>query len=227
MTVKILEQDAKPLQRGGNTRKGERTRLQIIEGAIRVVGKSGVAAATHRAVAKEAGVSLSTTTYYFTSLDDLLTQAFSALVRELRTRLRAALDVYLDTVNRAQLSPATDRETREKLRDNLVKVVADYLTRDDPEWRALFSAEMRFFFEATHIPPLAAELTAYRKWVCDELKLLPQKLGSSTPELDAGILYDLLLLAEYDGVAAGPSRGRAEIEARFHRFFTWTLNLGV
>src|SRR3954470_20272057 len=50
-------------------------REQILEAALRVVGRSGREAVTHRAVAEEAGVPLGATTYYFDSRDDLLRPA--------------------------------------------------------------------------------------------------------------------------------------------------------
>jgi DNA-binding transcriptional regulator YbjK len=54
--------------------RGERRRKEIIEAALRLIGRSGREGLTHRAVAKEAGVPLGATTYYFESRDDLLAQ---------------------------------------------------------------------------------------------------------------------------------------------------------
>lgn len=50
-------------------------RQRIIDAAIRVVGAKGIAGLTHRSVAAEADVPLGSTTYHFTSLDDLLVAA--------------------------------------------------------------------------------------------------------------------------------------------------------
>lgn len=47
----------------------------MLEAALMIVGEEGCAALTHRRVAERAGVSLSATTYYFRSKDDLLEQA--------------------------------------------------------------------------------------------------------------------------------------------------------
>ena len=54
--------------------RGDRRRKEIIEAALRLIGRSGREGLTHRAVAKEAGVPLGATTYYFESRDDLLAQ---------------------------------------------------------------------------------------------------------------------------------------------------------
>ncbi|WP_340381395.1 TetR family transcriptional regulator [Streptomyces sp. SS7] len=50
-------------------------RQRIIDAAIRVVGRKGLAGLTHRSVAAEADVPLGSTTYHFRTLDDLMTAA--------------------------------------------------------------------------------------------------------------------------------------------------------
>jgi len=69
--------------------RGERRRSAILEAALRVIAERGVAATTHRAVAEEAGVPLSATTYYFESLDDLLDGALLLFVHDEAERLRS------------------------------------------------------------------------------------------------------------------------------------------
>ncbi|WP_433342943.1 TetR/AcrR family transcriptional regulator [Streptomyces sp. CA-253872] len=50
-------------------------RQRIIDAAIRVVGRSGIAGLSHRTAAAEADVPLGSTTYHFATLDDLLVAA--------------------------------------------------------------------------------------------------------------------------------------------------------
>jgi TetR/AcrR family transcriptional regulator, regulator of biofilm formation and stress response len=54
----------------------------ILAATVRILGSSGLGAVTHRAVAQEAGVPLAATTYYFSSKDELITDAVSLLVDE-------------------------------------------------------------------------------------------------------------------------------------------------
>jgi TetR/AcrR family transcriptional regulator, regulator of biofilm formation and stress response len=54
-----------------------------------VIAGRGIQATTHRAVADEAGVPLSATTYYFESLDELLEHALLLFVNEEAERLSA------------------------------------------------------------------------------------------------------------------------------------------
>ncbi|MFF7370956.1 TetR/AcrR family transcriptional regulator [Streptomyces tricolor] len=50
-------------------------RQRIIDAAIRVVGRDGIAGLSHRTVAAEADVPLGSTTYHFATLDELLVAA--------------------------------------------------------------------------------------------------------------------------------------------------------
>jgi len=54
----------------------------ILDATVRILGCKGLGAVTHRAVAREAGVPLAATTYYFSSKDELITEAVGLLVAD-------------------------------------------------------------------------------------------------------------------------------------------------
>lgn len=58
----------------------EQRRQQILDAAMRIIVRDGVRGVRHRAVAAEAGVPLSATTYYFKDIEDLLTDTFAQYV---------------------------------------------------------------------------------------------------------------------------------------------------
>ena len=90
--------------------KGERRREEILRATMSLIGAHGADAVTHRAVAEEAGVPLSATTYYFASKEDLLEQTFLLAAREETERLeRLVLDL-------APLSLSAQRVGRERWR---------------------------------------------------------------------------------------------------------------
>lgn len=73
-----------------------KTRERIVQGAIAVLARGGVAGLTHRAVAKAAGVSLAATTYHFDTKADILAETSRVLLagyldafRRFGLRLRA------------------------------------------------------------------------------------------------------------------------------------------
>jgi len=67
----------------GRRLRGARRRAQLIDAAVRVIARDGVAGLTHRSVAAESGIPKSAATYHFTSLDELLTAALRADTEQL------------------------------------------------------------------------------------------------------------------------------------------------
>ena len=78
--------------------RGEARRAELLEAAIEVVAESGVGGATHRAVASRAGVPLSTTSYFFDSLDELIAAALQVAA----DRLVSDLDAQIKRISDAR-----------------------------------------------------------------------------------------------------------------------------
>lgn len=76
---------------GASTPKGERRRQALIESAAELLDEGGFDAVRHRAVAERAGLPLASTTYYFDSLDVLVTAAVEHLARAELAVCRASL----------------------------------------------------------------------------------------------------------------------------------------
>ena len=57
--------------------RGEQTRRRILEAVLTVIARDGIRGVTHRAVAAEAGVQLSLTTYYFRDIESMISEAFA------------------------------------------------------------------------------------------------------------------------------------------------------
>lgn len=81
------------------TPKGERRRQALVEAASELLVEGGFDAVRHRAVAERAGLPLASTTYYFDSLDELVTAAVEfhgrAELDSCRRRLAATADERL------------------------------------------------------------------------------------------------------------------------------------
>ncbi|TVT52434.1 TetR family transcriptional regulator [Amycolatopsis rhizosphaerae] len=105
-----------------STPKGERRRAALVEAAAELLVEGGFDAIRHRAVAERAGLPLASTTYYFDSLDDLVTAAV-----EYRCRIELAH-------GRAQLDAlgAGPRDV-----DTLVESLLDQLLGEDAGYEAV------------------------------------------------------------------------------------------
>jgi DNA-binding transcriptional regulator YbjK len=75
------------------TPKGERRRYALVSAAADLLCEGGFDAVRHRAVARRAGLPLASTTYYFSSLDDLIANAVehsgAREAEQLRSRVAA------------------------------------------------------------------------------------------------------------------------------------------
>ncbi|MBI1290241.1 TetR family transcriptional regulator [bacterium] len=76
--------------------RSRETRLKITQAAVEILAEAGIAGLSHRIVARRANVSLSATTYYFSSKADIVAAAaamvlddYSEAFSEMATRIRA------------------------------------------------------------------------------------------------------------------------------------------
>jgi DNA-binding transcriptional regulator YbjK len=90
-------------------------RQRIIDAAIRVVGAKGIAGLSHRSVAAEADVPLGSTTYHFTTLDELMVAA-----------LRQANEGFAEVV----AARGTLEDTRADLAAELAGLTGEWLAGD-------------------------------------------------------------------------------------------------
>lgn len=74
------------------TPKGERRRYALVSAAAELLCEGGFEAVRHRAVASRAGLPLASTTYYFSSLDDLVENAVEFIGRSEAAQLRSRVD---------------------------------------------------------------------------------------------------------------------------------------
>jgi DNA-binding transcriptional regulator YbjK len=83
--MRVVMQQSIPMSYQGrqtSRESSEHRRLAILRAALRVLVRDGVRGVRHRAVAKEAEVPLSATTYYFKDIHDLLVDAFTLYAKE-------------------------------------------------------------------------------------------------------------------------------------------------
>ena len=168
--------------------RGAARRRALLDATVRVIGRGGIAAVDHRAVAAEAGVPLGSTTYYFDSKDDMVARALEHVAEREAERLhaeseRGALDVGPDL-----------------LPERLADIVIQAWGAGD---RVTLLAQYELYLESARRPDLrpAAERwdAAYR----DLLEHALERLGTPDPPRRARLLcagLDGLLL---DHVATG------------------------
>jgi TetR/AcrR family transcriptional regulator, regulator of biofilm formation and stress response len=177
----------------------ERVREAIVAATVRVVARDGVGAVTHRRVAEEAGVSLSSTTWHYASKGEILEAALAWTARREVERVTAMAE-------RMAAATGGDFDPAAWAQELAAWVVAQ---TDDPD-REVTIALYRLQLETLGRP---GAVGVHREWgaaleAVGEGVLGPA--GSATPGVDTrlvvaaldGLRLGVLSLRERDGTAA-------------------------
>jgi DNA-binding transcriptional regulator YbjK len=171
----------------------------IVEAALRVIARAGPAAATHRAVAAEAGVALASTTYHFGSKAEIVAEAFELAIE------RSIAAVERST---APPGPATPAELAERLLG-----LVDELCAGD---QAPLAAQYELLLEAGRRPELRPLAERWSRAYLDGLEAVVASAGIAQPRPAAEIVSDLIdgallaRLCEPEDGGAGPLARRIE-----------------
>jgi len=178
----------------------EQRRQQILDAAMRIVVRDGVRGVRHRAVAAEAGVPLSATTYYFKDIQDLLADTFAQYV-ERSAAYMAKLWTNTEGVLRQLLAQGDGtHEARAHLADEVARMLADYVLRQLNNRRDFLMAEQAFRQEALLCPRLAELVQAHEQILLHGARQILQVVGSRQPEQDAQMLTAIIEQMEYQGL---------------------------
>ncbi|PWB34538.1 TetR family transcriptional regulator [Pseudomonas sp. SDI] len=184
----------------------EQRRQDILDAAMRIIVRDGVRGVRHRAVAAEAGVPLSATTYYFNDIQDLLSDTFAQYV-ERSAAYMARLWENSEVILRQLLAQDDGTpQSRAWLADEVAKMTADYVRRQLSNRRDFLMAEQAFRQEALLCPRLAELVRLHEQILMRGTCQLLQVVGSRQPQQDAIVLTAIIEQMEYQGLleAAAP-----------------------
>jgi TetR/AcrR family transcriptional regulator, regulator of biofilm formation and stress response len=162
-----------------NVRNEERRKL-ILEATVRIIGREGPGAVTHRAVAAEAGVPLAATTYYFTSKETLFHEALALSVQSDLTELE-------DLASSMAQSPVSA--------EALSRSIAEFLIAQLRHRRTTVIAQYELSLEAARQSALQPAARASTEAYVGLFETMLAKVGSADPAGDAR-----LLIAVMDGL---------------------------
>ncbi len=186
------------------SRQGSEQRRQaILDAAMRIIVREGVRAVRHRAVAAEAEVPLSATTYYFKDINDLITDTFALFVERSAADMAAfwnstegLLRTRVDMVDGSV-------ESRRELADYIAAMAVEYVRQQVQERPAHLLAERAFQQEALLNPRLHDLVRSHRQILQQGATHFFEVLGSKQPEQDAKVLTGIVERMEYQGLIDG------------------------
>ena len=200
----------------------EQRRQDILDAAMRIVVREGVRGVRHRAVAAEAGVPLSATTYYFKDIEDLLTDTFAQYV-ERSAAYMAKLWEHTEVLLRQLLAQGDHSpQCRARLADEVAKMMADYVQRQLHNRRDFLMAEQAFRQEALLCPRLAELVKLHEQILLRGAGQMLQVVGSRQPQQDALVLTAIIEQMEYQGLLDG---SRVDAQAQMLAILTRYLHL--
>jgi TetR/AcrR family transcriptional regulator, regulator of biofilm formation and stress response len=189
--------------------RGVRRREELLEAVLRVVARSGVAAVTHRAVAREAGTSHRLTVYYFRTKEQMLLEAFRFLAERSLARTELAA---------REVSAARQREGA---MDAAIDAVTDAVLGGLRAETGGAAAEFSLVLEIARQPALARDYAAWQERVEAILREHAQAFGSDDPDADARLIVAALRGFQLEYLARpGRRLPRAALRALVGRLLT-------
>lgn len=186
------------------SRQGSEQRRQaILDAAMRIIVREGVRAVRHRAVALEAQVPLSATTYYFKDIDDLLTDTFAQFVERSAAHMAQFWSGTQGLLQELVGGLDGSEAARRQLADRIAQLAVEYVQRQVRERREELIAEQAFQQEALLNPRLHELVRAHRQILQQGVTHFFEVLGSQQPEQDAVLLTAAIVRMEYQGLLDG------------------------
>jgi DNA-binding transcriptional regulator YbjK len=168
-------------------RRGIERRAAILQATLRILGREGSAAITHRAVAQEAGVPVAATTYYFSSKHDLLREALQLHAEKEAERVADATRTLVGD------GPLTV--------DVLAEHLADFVDYGLRTGRRALIAEYELLLQAARDPDLEPLSRVFYDRIRHQLEETLSELGARDPRATALLIMAVLAGLEVDNLA--------------------------
>lgn len=186
------------------SRQGSEQRRQaILDAAMRIIVREGVRAVRHRAVAAEAAVPLSATTYYFKDINDLITDTFTQFVERSAAHMGQFWQGSESLLHEQVSTLDGSVEARRRLANEIARLAVEYVREQLMDRREHLLAEQAFQQEALLNPRLHALVRAHRQILLQGVTHFFEVLGSEQAEQDAKLLTAIIGRMEYQGLLDG------------------------
>lgn len=168
-------------------------REKILRAVLDLIPAHGADRVTHRLVSAEASVSPGTVTYHFSSIDDLMEEAFHLYMADFRTGLFSALE-------------ARPLRTREDIAGFLMTMVAT-----DPDEADMARIEYAMLGFAQRLPAFHDEVADWSRLLEEAISKALEGLGHPSPNKTATRLLRHCRGTEFDVMARRKATDIAEL----------------
>lgn len=195
--------------------RGENTRRQIFDATIEVIASQGLQAVTHRAVARQAGINLSLTTYHFKDLNELIYQSLVHFTERGRPELEKQLGRLSHSLE--DFAPLGDGASRSQVIQRLAQAISAYIWQQVEHNAAGLQVEMTLLF-GLHQDRAMRELAhKHHQYLLGLIVDFLQPFQLPQPQRDARLILATLQSLEYEAVAGIHTTSKEDIEAQLYR----------
>jgi len=198
--------------------KGEKTRKHILQAAIKVLATNGIKGTTHRAVASEADIQLSLTTYYFKDIQELIHEAFLLSCVEKEDGTLSAWNRAFKIVESYSQEELKQPEIRREITEELSNLTSEYLYYKIINCPIDLAVEQLLFTTSQVTPQLRCVANDHKKTLMEPFITLCSYFNQKNPEVDADILATMFCQLEYRNLCIHPAEVKLqEIKSVVHR----------
>ncbi len=191
-----VEYQGRKVSRAGSVERREK----ILHAVLNIIARDGIRGVKHRAVAKEAGVPLASTTYYFKDINDLMTDAFNFFAEKDAIHTNRFRDQSFEVL--AHFADKLDNEeTLKELADICLEFAVAHVMEQvsDAELRNR-TIEQNFQIEASRNEKLRGPYIARYTALKTMMEQFYAAIGSNDPQADAQALKAIILDLEYEAL---------------------------
>ncbi|MCJ8321377.1 MAG: TetR family transcriptional regulator [Colwellia sp.] len=206
--------------------KGEKTKQHILNTTIAVLATQGIKGTTHRAIAKEANIQLSLTTYYFKDIQELIHQAFqlnSAQTIALASITWQNAFNILDNISIQDLEIA---KVKQQLCDDFSTMASEYIFQKIINQANSLAVEQLLFTEIQITPELRTLAQQHKSALILPFLRLCQHFNKQDPQIDADIMLTILTQLEYRHLAVPINEiNKEELYLVTRRVIAWVIGV--
>lgn len=207
-------------------RRGEESRRRILDATLVQIAKRGLHGITHRSIASEAGVPLSLTTYFFSSLSDLVGQAFDHFVEAAakdNVAVLRQLDGYLAGFDPEAL--LSDAPVRRRVCADVTVLLCSFIREQAANNSVGLAVELNFLSLYRLDPEIRARVVAYREGLVGGIAELARMTGSPQPRIDASLVLSVVHRLQFEVMNLPPPWPESLLEAELGRMLELVLRV--
>lgn len=200
--------------------RSEARRRNILEAALRLVVTEGVRGVRHRAVAKEADVPLSATTYYFNDISDLIADTFTLFAENALNDVVVPIhEEVAKFIGDRDISMLEDPVIRNQLVDAMATLLVMHIQHEVVNKRDHLIAEQAFLHESIRDERLRGMAMQYYGHLVRDLQLLCEKIGLQDPDIAAELLMGTIFRIEHEGLVSASGFDSSKAKKMLKRQF--------